>query len=161
MQIKENTSSHPGKISLGVGRYATQLTCQKYFDEPTSHSVKRKLQLVIKTAHTKIKETTSVWHTRKVARIGCACPGPATSKRKSRTLEHSPRACTHVRTEIAYKQHFFWRGQDRFASQFSANHIQFRIAKLRFCIANCDAIPDINSSLLCIDLRDEVASAGR
>ena len=30
----------------------------------------------------------------------------------------------------------------RFASQFSANHIQFRIAKLRFCIANCDAIPD-------------------
>ena len=77
-------------------------------------------------------------------------PGLATSKRKSRTtaifdrtLEHSPRACTHVRTEIAYKQHFFWRGQDRFfASQFSANHIQFRIAKLRFCIANCDAIPD-------------------
>ena len=98
------------------------------------------------SAH-KIKETTSVWHTRKVARIGC--PGPATSKRKSRTtaifdrtLEHSPRACTHVHTEIAYKQHFFWRGQDRFASQFSANHIQFRIAKLRFCIANCDAIPD-------------------
>ena len=36
----------------------------------------------------------------------------------------------------------FLRGQNRFASQFSANHIQFRIAKLRFCIANCDAIPD-------------------
>ena len=37
---------------------------------------------------------------------------------------------------------FFLRGRDRFASQFSANHIPFRIAKLRFCIANCDAIPD-------------------
>ena len=36
----------------------------------------------------------------------------------------------------------FLRGQNRFASQFSANHIQFRIAKLRFCIANCDATPD-------------------
>ena len=36
----------------------------------------------------------------------------------------------------------FLRGQNRFASQFSANHIQFPIAKLRFCIANCDAIPD-------------------
>ena len=39
-------------------------------------------------------------------------------------------------------QTLFLRGQNRFASQFSANHIQFRIAKLRFCIANCDAIPD-------------------
>ena len=49
-------------------------------------------------------------------------------------------------TEIAYKQHFL-RSQNHFASQLSANHVQFRIAKLRFCIANsciahCDGIPD-------------------
>ena len=54
---------------------------------------------------------------------------------------HSYNMITHARKSHT-DNFFFLRGRDRFASQFSANHIPFRIAKLRFCIANCDAIPD-------------------
>ena len=135
---------------LSTSTSTTQLTCQKYFDEPTSHAVKHNLQLVIKTAHSKIKKTTCVWHTRKVARIECPAHRHDTDKlkeiaykRRSLIGRHTVRKCMHSckhgnRTQTT----LFLRGQNRFASQFSANHIQFRIAKLRFCIANCNAIPD-------------------
>ena len=33
MQIKENTSIHPGKISLGVGRYVDVVTVVSYLHD--------------------------------------------------------------------------------------------------------------------------------
>ena len=114
-----------------------KLTCQKYFDEPTSHSVKRKLQLVIKTAHTKTKETTSVWHTQKVARIGC--PGPATSKRKSRTtaifdrtLEHSPRACVSADLDPSR----FWIPYDVTHCLGMRSSLKCRKVTYKMCVAH-------------------------
>ena len=53
-----------------------------------------------------------------------------------------PQVHAFMHARKSHTNNIFLRGQDRFASQFSANHIQFRIAKLRFRIANCDAIPD-------------------
>ena len=70
-----------------------------------------------------------------------------------RTLEHSPQVHAFMQARNRTQTTLILRGQNRFPSQFSANHIQFRIAKLRFCIANCDAIPDKFIPALCVTSR--------
>ena len=145
---------------LSTSTSTIQITCQKYFDKPTSHAVKRNLQLVIKTAHSKIKKTTCVWHSRKVARIECPAHRHDTGKKRNRvqakifdrtahTGTQSASACIHASTEIALKQHYFCAVKIALHRNFL--RITFNFASQNFDFASQTAMRyRINSSLYTI-----------